>query len=133
MTTPAWMLNDLVNLPGVRHAIVLTADGLVDVHSAGIPRDAADKFAAALAGLQSLSRSTAEFCADSPHAPWQQTLVEFDTGYLLTTAAGTGSYLAVSCTSDVDLPMISHRLHQLVDRLGREMTNPPRNGTAPRP
>jgi predicted regulator of Ras-like GTPase activity (Roadblock/LC7/MglB family) len=131
--TPAWMLNDLVALPGVRHAIVLSADGLVDVHSAGITRDAADTFAAAVAGLQSLSRSTAPFCADSPDAAWRQTLVEFDGGYLIAVAAGMGSYLAVSCTSDADLQMILFRVHHLVDRLGREMTSPPRNGVTIRP
>lgn len=131
--TPAWMLSDLVNLPGVRHAIVLSADGLVDVRSAEITRDAADTFAAAVSGLQSLSRSTAQFCADSPNATWRQTLVEFDSGYLITAAAGSGSYLAVSCTTEADLQVIIFRLHHLVDRLGQEMTSPPRNGAAARP
>ncbi|MBG0818424.1 roadblock/LC7 domain-containing protein [Planomonospora sp. ID82291] len=126
--TPVWMLDDLVNLPGVRHAVVFSADGLMQAHSAGITRDAADTFAAAATGLQSLSRAAAPFSADSPNALWRQTLVEFDSGYLIAVAAGPGSYLVVSCTSEADLEMILFRVHHHVGRLGQEMTSPPRNG-----
>ncbi|MEU9891125.1 roadblock/LC7 domain-containing protein [Sphaerisporangium sp. NPDC051017] len=125
----SWMLEDALNMPEARHAILLSADGLLKAHSAGISRDEADKHAAALAGLQSLSRSTAEFCAD-PQSPWRQTLVEFADGYVLITAAGPGAYLAVSSTHGVDLEVVSFRMHKLVDRLGKELTSPPRRGTA---
>ncbi|MCG5217503.1 roadblock/LC7 domain-containing protein [Streptosporangium sp. KLBMP 9127] len=123
-----WMLDEVVNTPHVRHAILLTADGLLQAHSAGINRDQADTYAAALSGLQNLSRATAEFCADEPNTPWRQTLVEFADGYVLTIAAGLGSYLAVSFTGAADLEVVTYRMHKLVDRLGKEMTSPPRQG-----
>ncbi|MDP9848186.1 roadblock/LC7 domain-containing protein [Streptosporangium lutulentum] len=121
----SWMLNDVLDVPGARHAILLTADGMLQAHSQGISRDDADKQAAALSGLQSLSRSTAEFCADSP-TTWRQTMVEFVDGYVFVIAAGPGAYLAVSSTDEADLEVVTYRMQKLIARLGKELTSPPR-------
>ncbi|MCP9205665.1 roadblock/LC7 domain-containing protein [Streptomyces cucumeris] len=120
-----WMLDEVVKMPEARHAILLSADGMLRAHSAGIPRDEAERQAAALSGLQSISRSTSEFC-DPHESPWQQTLVEFVGGYVFLTAAGPGAYLAVSATEAVDMEAVSYRMQKLVDRLGKELTSPPR-------
>jgi len=125
-----WMLSDLVTLPGVQHALLFTADGLVNSHSSGLTRDQADTYAAAVSGLQSLSRASAEFGAGDPHSAWRQTLVEFAGGYVLITAAGANAYLAVSCAATADLQVVSFRMHEVVARMGREMTSPPRTGVA---
>jgi predicted regulator of Ras-like GTPase activity (Roadblock/LC7/MglB family) len=124
-----WMLDEVVKMPEARHAILLSADGMLRAHSAGIARDEAERQAAALSGLQSISRSTSEFC-DRDETPWQQTLVEFVGGYVFLTAAGAGAYLAVSATEHVDMEAVSYRMQKLVDRLGKELTSPPRQGAA---
>jgi predicted regulator of Ras-like GTPase activity (Roadblock/LC7/MglB family) len=120
-----WMLDEVLKVPEARHAILLSADGMLRAHSQGVARDEAERQAAALSGLQSISRSTAEFtgCHGSP---WQQTLVEFAGGYVFLVAAGTGAYLAVSATQHVDMEMVTYRMQKLVDRLGKELTSPPR-------
>lgn len=120
-----WMLDDALAVPGARHAILLSADGMLRARSQGISRDEAERQAAALSGLQSISRSTAEFCGND-ETPWQQTLVEFGGGFVFLIAAGTGAYLAVSTTDTVDVEVITFRMHKLVDRLGRELSAPPR-------
>ncbi|MEC4019784.1 roadblock/LC7 domain-containing protein [Streptomyces sp. H27-D2] len=130
-----WMLNDVLTVPEVSHAILLSADGLVRAHSDGLSRDQADVQAAALSGLQSLSRSTAAFCspADSDTAtPWRQSMVEFDDGFVFIIAAGPGAYLAVSSTEKVDMEAATFAMHKLVNRLGKNLTSPPRqdNGSA---
>jgi predicted regulator of Ras-like GTPase activity (Roadblock/LC7/MglB family) len=124
-----WMLDEVVKMPEARHAILLSADGMLRAHSAGIARDEAERQAAALSGLQSISRSTSEFC-DRDETPWQQTLVEFVGGYVFLIAAGPGAYLAVSATENVDMEAVSYRMQKLVDRLGKELTSPPRQGVA---
>ncbi|MGR3934083.1 MULTISPECIES: roadblock/LC7 domain-containing protein [Streptomyces] len=124
-----WMLDEVVKMPEARHAILLSADGMLRAHSAGIARDEAERQAAALSGLQSISRSTSEFC-DREETPWQQTLVEFVGGYVFLIAAGPGAYLAVSATEHVDMEAVSYRMQKLVDRLGKELTSPPRQGAA---
>jgi predicted regulator of Ras-like GTPase activity (Roadblock/LC7/MglB family) len=122
-----WMLDEVLKVPEARHAILLSADGLLRGHSAGISRDEAERQAAGLSGLQSISRSTAEFCARES-SPWQQTLVEFVDGYVFLVAAGAGAYLSVSASQDVDMEAVTYRMHKLVDRLGKELTSPPRLG-----
>jgi predicted regulator of Ras-like GTPase activity (Roadblock/LC7/MglB family) len=100
-------------------------------HSADISREDAERLAAGLSGLQSISRSTAEFCG-SGDSPWRQTLIEFNAGYVFLVAAGEGAYLAVSTGENVDMEAVTYRMHKLVDRLGKELTSPPRRNSVPR-
>lgn len=120
-----WMLDEVLRVPEALHAILLSADGMLRAHSAEIDRDDAERLAAGLSGVQSISRSTAEFCGN-PDTPWQQTLIEFAHGYVFLVAAGEGAYLAVSTTENVDMEAVTYRMHKLVDRLGRELTSPVR-------
>lgn len=120
-----WMLDDVLRVPEARHAILLSADGMLRAHSAHIDRDDAERFAAGLSGVQSISRSTSAFCG-GPEAPWRQTLIEFGHGYVFLVAAGEGAYLAVSTGADVDMEAVTYRMHKLVDRLGRQLTSPAR-------
>jgi predicted regulator of Ras-like GTPase activity (Roadblock/LC7/MglB family) len=123
-----WMLDDALEVPEARHALLLSADGIVRAHSQGISRDEADRQAAALSGLQSISRSTSEFTGH-PDTRWRQTLIEFVDGFVFLVAAGPGAYLAVSATEKVDMEAVTFRMHKLVDRLGKELTSPPRQDT----
>jgi predicted regulator of Ras-like GTPase activity (Roadblock/LC7/MglB family) len=120
-----WMLDDALKMPETRHAVLLSADGLLMAHSERIDRDDADRHAAGMAGLQSLARASAEFCGD-PRTTWRQTVNEFDGGYVFLVAAGPGAYLAVSTTERVDMEAVSFRLQELVQRLGKELSTLPR-------
>lgn len=119
------MLDDAIRMPETRHAILLSADGLLIAHSQGISRDDADRYAAAMSALQSIGRNIAEFCGDTA-AHWRQSISEFDNGYALLVGAGAGAYVAVSATETVNLEDLSFRLQELVQRLGKELTSPPR-------
>ncbi|MFE7169946.1 roadblock/LC7 domain-containing protein [Streptomyces sp. NPDC057616] len=120
-----WMLDEVLKVPEALHAILLSADGMLRAHSQDIGRDDAERLAAGLSGVQSISRSTAEFCG-APHTPWRQTLIEFAHGYVFLVAAGEGAYLAVSTGEDVDMEAVTYRMHKLVDRLGKELSSPAR-------
>jgi predicted regulator of Ras-like GTPase activity (Roadblock/LC7/MglB family) len=122
-----WMLDDALKMPETRHAVLLSADGLLMARSARVSRDDADRHAAGMAGLQSLARNAAEFCGD-PNTTWLQTVCEFDDGYVFLVAAGPGAYLAMSTSVKVDMEMVSFRLQELVQRVGKELTSPPRQG-----
>ncbi|MFE3110674.1 roadblock/LC7 domain-containing protein [Kitasatospora indigofera] len=124
-----WMLSEALAVPETLHAILLTRDGLLRAHSQGIARDEADRQAAALCGVISISRSTTGFCShrgDGAEPTWRQTLIEFDDAFVLLIAAGDGSYLAVSATDRVDLEACGFRMQQLVERLGSAMASPAR-------
>jgi predicted regulator of Ras-like GTPase activity (Roadblock/LC7/MglB family) len=132
MSTLGWMLDDALQMPEARHAVLLSADGLLMAHSSGIDRDDAERHAAAMSALQALARATAEFCGQDS-TQWQQTVSEFADGYVFLAAAGPGAYLAVSATARVDMEAVSFRIQELVQRLGKELTSPPRQAQPPSP
>ncbi len=121
----AWMLDSALEVPEARHALLVSADGLLMARSKGVDKDQADTVAAAMSGVQSLSRTLAGFC-DGAGDRWRQTLVEFDGGWVFLISAGEGAYLAVSASPDVDMTDITFRMQQLVGQLGKALTSPPR-------
>ncbi|MFF1908984.1 roadblock/LC7 domain-containing protein [Kitasatospora sp. NPDC058218] len=124
----SWVLNDVLQVRGARHAILVSADGLLLERSSEIGRDEAETNAAAMSSMQSLSRAVAPFVGGSG-GTWRQTLLEYDHGWIFLIAAGSGAYLAASTASDVDMEAMSFRMQQQVGALGRAMTAAPRQST----
>ncbi|MFF9812531.1 roadblock/LC7 domain-containing protein [Streptomyces sp. NPDC014006] len=121
----SWMLDSALEIPGALHAVLISADGLLMARTKDFDKDDADRVAAAMSGVQSLSRSLGFFCEDPRHA-WRQTLVEFDGGWVFLISAGDGAYLGVSASPDVDMQDITFRMQQLVGQLGKVLAAPPR-------
>lgn len=121
----AWMLRQVLDQPGVLDALLVSADGLARAYSPGLERDGAETIAAALAGVQSTSSATAAFCRAGEDS-WQQSLVQFEGGFVLTIRAGEGMYLSVATTADADIEQITFRMHEVVAQMGRELVSPPR-------
>lgn len=129
MTTAdlSWMVEDIVaNVPAARHAVVLSADGISKGATDGLTSAGVKTISAAMAGMQSLSRATARFAGPVQNWQWNQTLVEFEDGWVFVTEAGKGAYLAAAAAPDVDLGAISFRMQRLVARLGDQLTSAPR-------
>ncbi|TDC23808.1 roadblock/LC7 domain-containing protein [Streptomyces sp. 8K308] len=127
-TELSWMLESALEVPGARHAILVSADGLLMARSNDVNKDEADTIAAAMSGMQSLSRTVAGFSGDT-RMQWRQTVVEFDGGWVFLISAGEGAYLAVSASLQVDMADITFRMQQLVGQLGKVLTTPPRENT----
>lgn len=125
----SWMLDRALEVPEARHALLVSADGLLMARSREVGQDEADTVAAAMSGMQSLSRTVSGF-AGSREMQWRQTLVEFDGGWVFLISAGAGAYLAVSASVNVDMADITFRMQQLVSQLGKAMTSPPREDPA---
>ncbi|WP_432163406.1 roadblock/LC7 domain-containing protein [Streptomyces tendae] len=121
----SWMLDSALEIPGALHAVLISADGLLMARTQDFDKDDADRVAAAMSGVQSLSRTLAFFCEDSSQT-WRQTLVEFDGGWVFLISAGEGAYLGVSASPEVDMADITFRMQQLVAQLGKRLTTPPR-------
>jgi predicted regulator of Ras-like GTPase activity (Roadblock/LC7/MglB family) len=114
-----WLLDDLTRrVAPVRHALVLSNDGLVTGASSGLEREDAEHLAAVASGLQSLARGSGRhFRAGSP----RQTIVEFDEALLFVTAAGEGSCLCVLSAADADVGLIAYEMTLLVNRVGEHL------------
>ncbi len=115
-----WLVDSFVaRVPGVAHAVVVSADGLLLVASSGLPRDRADQLSAVTSGLVSLTQGAAR-CFDAGGVV--QTVVEMERGIVLTMVIGDGSSLAVLASPSCDIGLIGYEMTLLVDRAGKLLT-----------
>ena len=120
-----WILKDLATgVPETRHVVVLSSDGLC-IARYNTEQDAADRIAAACAGLQSLSGALG---TEFPHGDGRMRLVviEVGGGFFYLMAAGVGAYLAVLADEGVDAGLMGQQMRDLVARIGEHLTSPPR-------
>ncbi|MER7759356.1 roadblock/LC7 domain-containing protein [Streptomyces sp. NPDC097619] len=115
-----WLLDDLTRrVHQVRHAVVLSNDGLVTGSSGGLERADAEHLAAVSAGLQSLARGSGmHFGAGRV----RQTMIEFDEGMLFVMAAGEGSSLCVLSAAEADIGQVGYEMTLLVNRVGEHLS-----------
>ena len=124
-----WLVDDLIDrVAEVRHAVVLSADGLRITSSQGMDREDAEHLSAVAAGFQSLARGAGRHFRGGGV---RQTIVEMDHAFLFITAAGKGACLAVLCGSDADIGVIAYEMAMLVTRVGQSMSAPERSAAAP--
>ncbi|WP_306317529.1 MULTISPECIES: roadblock/LC7 domain-containing protein [unclassified Streptomyces] len=120
-----WLLDDLTQrVEHVRHALVLSNDGLVTGASTGLRREDAEHLAAVSSGLHSLAKGSGRhFGAGGV----RQTMIEFDDAVLFVTAAGDGSCLCVLSAAEADIGQVAYEMTLLVHRVGEHLTVGVRN------
>ncbi|MCH0564743.1 MULTISPECIES: roadblock/LC7 domain-containing protein [unclassified Streptomyces] len=118
-TDLGWLLDDLVaRTDHVRHALLLTADGLPLSWTGGMRRQDVEHLAAVCSGFHSLGRSAGDrFDAGGV----RQTMVMLDDAYLFVSPAGDGSRLAVLSEAQTDVGQLVHEMALLVRRLGSHL------------
>lgn len=111
-----WLVDDLVDrVAEVRHAVVLSADGLRITSSRGMETEDAEHLSAVAAGVQSLARGVgAHFNAGDV----RQTVIEMDDVFLFVIAAGHGACLAVMSSAEADVGLVAYEMAMLVTRAG---------------
>ncbi|WP_406341069.1 roadblock/LC7 domain-containing protein [Streptomyces sp. NBC_00648] len=124
-----WLLDDLVLRVGeVRHAVVLSNDGLAVGASNGLSREDAEHLAAVASGFHSLAKGAGRHFHTGGV---RQTMVEMDEGFLFVAAAGDGSCLAVLSGLTSDIGLIAYEMARLVRRVGEHLHTPPRHTARP--
>lgn len=124
-----WLLDDLVRrAAGLQRAVLLSADGLLIGRSTGMVRADAEHLAAAACALQSLAKGTGKHF-DGGQV--RQTVIEMDRKFLLVTAAGSGTCLAVLAAADADLGMVAFEVTRMIGRVGSHLTSQPRAADGP--
>ncbi|MER5600102.1 roadblock/LC7 domain-containing protein [Streptomyces sp. NPDC002265] len=114
-----WLLDDLTErVEHVRHALVLSSDGLVTAASTGLRREDSEHLAAVSSGLHSLAKGSGRHFGAGQV---RQTMVEFDDAVLFVTAAGTGSCLSVLTGAQADIGQIAYEMTLLVNRVGEHL------------
>ena len=96
-----WLLANFADrVPGVAHAVAVSADGLLLAASRDLPRDRADQLAAIASGLVSLTQGAAR-CFEGGAV--LQTVVEMDNGFLFLMSISDGSSFAVLAARSCDV------------------------------
>ncbi|GLZ33464.1 dynein regulation protein LC7 [Lentzea sp. NBRC 105346] len=119
-----WLLDDLVHrVVGARHAVVLSADGLLLGRSAQLSKEDSEHLSAMASAFQSLARGTGRHFGGGAV---RQTIVEMEHAYLFVTAAGHGACLAALSEEDADMGQIAYEMNMLVKRVGTYLSSAPR-------
>lgn len=115
-----WLVTDFAErVPGVAHAIVVSADGLLLTASAKLPKDRADQLSAVASGLLSLTQGAAR-CFEAGEIT--ETVVEMQRGTLLQMAISDGSCLTVLAAPQCDMGVVAYEMAMLVERVGQMLT-----------
>lgn len=115
-----WLVSGFVEeVPGVAHAVVVSADGLPMAFSRGFPKDRADQLAAVAAGLISLVQGASRVFEGGRVA---QTVVEMQRGLMLVMSISDGSCLAVLAAPECDMGLVAYQMTVLVERAGQVLT-----------
>ncbi|MGW5344547.1 roadblock/LC7 domain-containing protein [Streptomyces sp. HUAS TT3] len=124
-----WLLDELVvRVREVRHAVVLSSDGLAVGASGALSREDAEHLAAVASGFHSLAKGAGrQFQVGGV----RQTMVELDDGFLFVAAAGDGSCLTVLSAAGADIGLIAYEMARLVKRVGEHLYAPPRFAAQP--
>lgn len=119
-----WLLDDVVDrITQVKHALILSTDGLVTGTSRDLEGPDAEHLAAVSSGFHSLARGAGRHFGAGEV---RQTMIEFDEGFLFVTTAGEGSCLSVLTGEGADVGQIAYEMTLLVHRVGEHMAVAPR-------
>jgi hypothetical protein len=127
-----WLVNNFVaEVPGVTHAVVVSADGLLLIASEELSDDRAQQLSAVASGARSLAESSSRLfnLGDS-----KQTIVRMQHGYLFVMAISDGSCLATLASAGCDMKIVAYQMtllvessgHVLTPQIRRELRNEPR-------
>lgn len=115
-----WLLSDFVRTTdGVRDTVAVSSDGLLMAMSAGLDRTGADRLAAIVSGLSSLSRSASR---SYDFDGLRLIMIEMGRGFLLVSAVTDGSCIGVIADSDADVGLVGYQMAVLAERAGNLLT-----------
>lgn len=124
-----WLLKNLLQqVPRTRNAVLLTVDGLKKSWY-GLSEDEADRLAATAGSLCGLANQIGMQL--SGQRALRQVIVELDDCYFFVTAASTGSVLAVSADSTVEVSVLSLHMAHLCKQVASHFATQERAAATP--
>lgn len=115
-----WLVESFAHsVPGLSHAVVVSADGLLLTSSDGLDRERSEQLAAIAAGLAGMTMAAAQHLQGGEV---RHLLVETEGGLLLGMKVSDGSSLAVLADRDADVGLLGYEMALLVTRMGDALT-----------
>ncbi|USQ88598.1 roadblock/LC7 domain-containing protein [Streptomyces phaeoluteigriseus] len=123
-----WLLQGLLErVPGARHALVLSRDGLKLCWTEHLALDQADQLAAICSGMQALAQGASVEFGDGTGGV-RHSMTEFHGGQLFIVQAGDGAHLALLGEESADPGVVGHQMTELVEQIGEHLRAEPRGG-----
>ena len=115
-----WLVNNFVaEVPGVTHAVVVSADGLLLIASEELSGERAQQLAAVTSGARSLAESSSRLF---DLGECRQTIVRMERGYLIIMAISDGSCLATLARANCDMKVVAYQMTLLVESSDHVLT-----------
>jgi predicted regulator of Ras-like GTPase activity (Roadblock/LC7/MglB family) len=115
-----WLVNNFVaGVPGVIHAVVVSADGLLLIASDELPGERAAQLAAVACGARSLAETSSHLF---DLGGCRQTIVRMEHGYLFVMAISDGSCLATLASAECDMKVVAYQMTLLVESSDHALT-----------
>jgi uncharacterized protein len=115
-----WLMTRFVSdTVGVEQSIAVSSDGLLMAISSNLDRASADKMAAIVTGMRSLSDGAARVLGKGGV---NQVLIEMRQAYLFVASISGGSSLGVVAAKNADLGLVGYEITLLVQRVGSQLT-----------
>ena len=116
----AWLLDNFVaTVPGARHTLAVSADGLLMAMSRNLDRTNGDQMAAIVSGMSSLTRGAAR---QLNAGEVRQAIIEMDEMFVFLMSVSDGSVLAVVADSTCDVGVVGYEMAMLVTRTEQVLT-----------
>ncbi|GAB2487920.1 roadblock/LC7 domain-containing protein [Promicromonospora xylanilytica] len=106
-------------VPGSRHTLVVSADGLLMAMSERLDRTSGDQLAAIVSGMSSLTRGASR---QLNGGNVRQTIIEMDKGFLFLMSVSNGSVLGVVAEGNCDIGLVGYEMALLVSRTEGTLT-----------
>jgi uncharacterized protein len=115
-----WLMTRFVSdTVGVEQAIAVSSDGLLMAISSNLDRGSADKMAAIVTGMRSLSDGASRVLGKGGV---NQVIIEMRQAYLFIASISGGSSLGVVTAKNADLGLVGYEVTLLVQRVGTQLT-----------
>ena len=115
-----WLLDNFVRtVPGTRHTLVVSADGLLMAMSEKLDRTSGDQLAAIVSGMSALTRGASR---QLRAGEVRQAIIEMDQLFLFLMSVSNGSVLSVVAEASCDVGLIGYEMAMLVSRTESTLT-----------
>ncbi|GAA3722787.1 hypothetical protein HDA32_000801 [Spinactinospora alkalitolerans] len=121
----SWLINNFVrDVPGVKHAIVVSSDGLLLAAADGLETERAEQLSAVASGLLSLAQGVSDLF---DQGRYEQTIVRMQRGFLFITTIADSCCFTVLAQEKSDTKLIAYQMALLVEKAGHVLTPGLRN------
>ncbi|MCD0449607.1 roadblock/LC7 domain-containing protein [Actinocorallia sp. API 0066] len=120
-----FMIDDFARVPGVRHVVLLSMDGLAMLWSSGLERDTAERLAALTCSALGTGRALAKEVGERDERGGQMICQFPSGGHFVVGAVSVTAGIGVAVEPGASLPSVVNELQRLIGAVGARLAPSP--------